>query len=723
MAKNSVLNVFFDIETLTVNRRAKPAEHQVCEYVVACEYDYNSKHFQREYANLYFMIEDLLKLNKKKIKLIAHNGNRYDNHFIRRVLIDYYNLDIKNGYIRNAIDHKNESLVKKQHRDFMFEYRIKTKTDLALRFRIGKTTFVTEDSYPKFQASIKTIGKLLFHHEIIKNEDEEKLSYSYEQFDKKEKMTRRELRDYCMYVYKNLSEHDHKYIYNDTHLLYLAYKHYNDLFPGFDRTKMTLSQNILTIYKVNPIAELQLTNTYNKEKISYTEYNFDNEVLFDYIHYFYKGGLNFYNDKYVSKIVNNIVHIDLNSSYPTAMYYEKYPTFLIDANVVNKEIELNDNSYYFVKITKDDFNDIIKQIKSKQIRKMFVKYFNNKTNYVYLQTPHIKLIEKFIGSPILTIKAISFLEYKTEFFGARDVIKEYYSDKVNAKKKGLSYGEIYTKKVILNGIYGIPALRSHFNLFEWDYEDQKYINKINGFKNTERNLVFASAVTAYALKQLLTPLTKNAQEIDKGFIYCDTDSLFLTKEYYNTIVDNLELDDFKLGAWGVEHADIEKMYVLHHKKYCILTNDNIEVTAGGITADTFDTNMSFENFIETQFHEGAELSVKKNFYTDEGLITIYNAKTLLKSGGTYPDVFKKDSTFNYVLTLLSISKMEEEAEKNGERDGNTPLYYETPLGAISTSEVYPVEYDYTKTCELYDLIVYYSIINQNINNVSRETLR
>ena len=155
----------------------------------------------------------MLKIKTKKIVLFAHNGEKYDFHFLRRMLLDYYGLTPQNGFMRNSLKHDFEVSAKDLKGDYLLEYRVKSKTSLELKFRLDNTVFSTADTYPKFQASIATMGKLLFHHGIIKEEDE-KLDYDYVKFDKKDRYDQLELRNYAMEVYNGLTEHERNYVHN-----------------------------------------------------------------------------------------------------------------------------------------------------------------------------------------------------------------------------------------------------------------------------------------------------------------------------------------------------------------------------------------------------------------------------------------------------------------------------------------------------------------------------
>ena len=690
MGEKKPINIFFDIETLQYNTRVKkPSERKVIDYVCTMIYDdENGEKVKINFNSIKSMLDYLLNLGYKKYKLIAHNGSRYDFHFLRKTLIDYFGMEVLNKYQRNSDIHDFQTPKKSLGKnDYMLESRVKAKTNLDLDFRIYGVEFITEDSYPKFQASIDTLGKLLFHHGVIDKQGE-KLKYDYKKYDLTIDLSDLKARQYADLVYKNLSPHSLQYVGNDTNILYLAYKNYNLLFPNFDISKRSLSQNILQAYNKSQLASVQLLNTITIKKkpykINYGDYIINGRNLYDYIHRFYKGGLNVYNDKYVGKIKKDIVHFDLNSSYPNVMANELLPTYIVD-KFEECKLDLDKNYYYMVEIKRDEFCKILAEIPSFQIRKYLNKYFNNAYDCVYLSTPHIQLLEKLTGKTIDNLYVKSGLKWVAKPFGSRDILQEFYKRKTDGKKQGLSYGEIYVTKVCLNGIYGIPALRERFNLFEWN--GKEYQNFINGFKNRERNIAFASAVTAYAIRNLLDPLTNNVNGVDNGFIYADTDSIFCTRKYFETIKDKTKFDKYELGAWDIEHDCIKKMSVLNHKKYCLLNKDDeIEVHCGGVPLNTFNLDMSFEEFVKTQFSDGVQMLVTKHSYTKTGTIAIFEAPTTLQQGGKYlkPDEIKTRLCYNMTM-IVGNEKFSDIDDKGG------VLYIESPFCSCSLADLNPVE--------------------------------
>lgn len=692
-SKGKPLNVFFDIETLQTNTGASnPKDRIVREYSVSVEYRQGKKEREFIFPSLKAMLDHLLTLRNKNFKLIAHNGRRFDFHFLRRTLIDDFDLLPVTGYKDSYIDHDVKQ--GKEYKDaeldenpnLLIEYRIKAKTSVDLRFVLQGKSFMTEDSYPHFQCSIKTLGELLEHHKIIA-EDDKKLSYDYDRFDKSEKVE--DIRTYCDTVYEGLTEHERHYVRNDTHILRLAWENYTVLFPGFDISKRTLSLNILGAYDVNGTAKMQLTNKYyapfseRAQHLEYSDYNFAGDSLFGYLHRYYHGGLNFYNDKKVGKVIHNLVHIDINSSYPTAMYYESFPSKLLGYVDKATKIKLDDTKYYLLEVpTSWVTNNVLKAIPSVNLRKMIVKYFPSKDGSIYLQSPHLALFSALAKRKYDEIPVKTALIFDKRSFGGRNVIAKKYEFKTKAKKEGWSKHAVYVTKVILNGIYGIPALRAYFNVFK--YDNGELTSHPFGYKNTERNIVFAAAVTAYALKNLLMPLSYNVEGLDKGYVYTDTDSHFLTKEYWETIKDHVTVHPTDLGAWDMEHKYIKSMYVLNHKKYCLLNDKNkIEVFCGGIPKEAFDTSVPFDDFVKSQFSDGVEISNLKNTYTHDGVICLYMSKTKISIGAKYATKYSTEHECEYEI-MVSKALEQVMAEKQPDDEA---LYFESELGSFGMTEL------------------------------------
>lgn len=734
--RQTTLNVFFDIETLTVNRKAEPKKQLAMEYIVSYKYKWKNGVVEKLVPNLETMIRNLLILKRKHIILLAHNGEGYDFAFLRRCLVYEFGLVPKNSYLRNSLNHELETKIRDEKASYLHVARVKSATKTKLEFRLENTNFETKDTLPITHMSVKTIGSTLVDLGLLdkgKLEYKEKSNFkkhmsrhekkaflrekdNYKKFDKKQEMSYAECKKYCQKVYDSLNDESRAYCMQDTNVIYTMYYAYNRIYAAtYDPSKLTLSQNILTQYEINDLARFQLLNKVRTpndkfKRLELTSFIFDKtatgqyENMYQYIHKYYKGGLNFYNDKYVGKLVHgHIVHIDLNSSYPTVMRYREFPTFLKKGGIVNTDISFNPKYYYYVQMSKVAFQKlIISQVKSKIVRQIFVKYFNNPTDSVYLQTPHIKLFSMFLNKEIKSLPVISYLKFDKKPFGGLYTIQVNYQKKTGAKKRHACKGEVAGYKVTLNGIYGIPALRPFFPLYEYDKRIKKMVSikddlGNNAFHNSERNITFASSVTAYAFLQLLTPLTYNIKGIDKNFYYCDTDSIFMNFDYWNTIKKHVQTDKYALGAWDKEHTDVRDLYILNHKKYALWSWDNckVEVFAGGIPIKAFKTEKydDLKTFVDATFHDGCKIKNMRNAFTDDKVIVLYEAETEINKGTKYKDHFptkqKEIREDKLTRAVTMIIMMNREAKI---KDADSSLYYETPIGSFSRNEIFPPIY-------------------------------
>lgn len=729
-----VLNVFFDTETLKVNTKApNPKDWKTREYVVSYAFSLKGKYYEGVKPNIKALLDYIGMLHVEHVNLLAHNGEGFDFALVRRCLIDYYALVPMNMYLKNSVNHKLERKASSLKGNYLLESHVRAKTRLNLKFKLNGVTYQTIDTLPKFHMSIKTLGNTLRDLGIGQEGKNVKLDYSeeYNKYDKEEDYSTSALIKYCKQVYDSLDEHALDYVMNDTRVMYTGFENYNIIYDvSYDNRKRTLSLNVLKQYQVNKLAEFQLLSQegeYDKKiKFELTGYSFKTGTnktnLYDYVHNYYHGGLNMYSYKYNAQVVHDLIHIDLNSSYPSVMRYKPFPTYLCDFNVSHETLELDPNYYYFIEISKKVFYDLIlKNIRSKVIRQALIKYLDpvtNTTQSIFLQTPHINIISKFIKKELKVLPALSYLKFEMHYFGGLPVIQTNYKAKTSAKKRGASKGEVQAFKVPLNSVYGVSALRAYFPLYEYDDNGNMVsIENGHGFKNSERNLVFSSSVTAYAFEKLLTPLTYNIGGIDDGFVYADTDSLFLKLSYWDTIKQHVDLDPIKLGAWDTEHKHIRDFYSLNHKKYCLWSYDNrkIEVYSGGIPKSAFNLNVDFLDFIKKQFHDGVKIKNLRNCMNREGCTILYEGITEIKKGLGYDDIKEYNDPMREIdKHIVMLNVQTQEVVKPNDEDS---LYYETELGTISSSEVFP----YTNTVDdktvqdIRELINGENIIRSRIN--------
>ena len=725
------ITLFFDIETFQYNEKAGeefPSKYKNMTFSVAVSWIEKGQVEYAIFPNFKEMFDQILEVygtvkKKPNIILNAHNTNKYDNHFLRKDLLYYYPfMKVENYWLQTATtDKSNEHSLKikdltaEDKKGIILEKRIKSSINLEMIFFLDGIKFETQDNWVKTNSSILMLGKKLKRLGVV-TDDELKTDFDYIKHNLKNDLTDQEARKYANDIFNNLTNDELRYIRNDVIILAKSVYHYEEMFNGFDYSKKTFTSNILESYNTNDLTSFQLLNRIGegkeKREVRYTDYQFANQNFYDYLKPFYRGGLNFYNQFYVGKILScGVFSMDIHSSYPYAMHNFKIPTYIKDyeEHEKPKEMKINytDDEYSLYQLSKQTFDNVIlDQIDSVILKQIFVKYYTT-NEFINVNTYTFKTIENITGIRFDSIPAYSRVTFTTEYFGSREQIEQYYQIKTQGSSKDklvfnspydiqktdqendvlYSREEIDNSKVNLNGLYGIPALRPYFNLFRKD-EDGVYHNIENGHKNAERNIVFSIFVTSVSLWNLLNPLKYLTQkEIDDNFIYCDTDSLYFKKTIQYKIKDEL-FTDYSLGTWDLEHNNLTKFYVLNHKKYAYLDEDGkINVKAGGIPNKSFNREMEFETFIKTQFSDGVEVQTLKSIYNEQETISIYPSITKLEVGKGY----RIRASGKFYETMKS--KMFEQIRKQEDSFNSDVLYIESIIGTFSLSDLFPFTHE------------------------------
>lgn len=731
MRANNSIRIFFDLETYQYNEKKggeKPTKYKNWIYSLAISYFFKDSlnivilPSFKEFFDLIFKTYSKWK-TLPEFELIAHNNNKYDNHFLRHQLIYYYDMEFKNLFLNNSIDKGNlyttkigQVTDKEKKEGVILEKRVKSKNNLELVFYKNYIKFYTTDNWLKTNTSIEVLGKKLKKLNIITDE-ELKTDYDYTRYHRQIDLTDEQAENYGRKIFNNLDKQELKYIKNDVVILAYSVLNYSKIFKGFDYSKITFTSNILESYNNSNLSSYQLLKKIGSGKnevgINYTDYKFNNQNFYDYLKSFYNGGLNFYNTRYLGKIINKKVFgMDINSSYPYSMHNFKIPTYLNsweefeeETEISIKQIENEKDTYTLYRISKVTFDDyIVDNIKSRVIKELLVKYFNG-VETININSYTFKLIENIADLKIDKIKVYSYVKFDCKYFASNDILEHYYRIKTQGQNKNklnmdslyniyeteeentevYSSEEIDISKVNLNGLYGIPALRPYFNLFRW--QGTQLNNIENGFMNSQRNVLFSIFVTSVSLYNLLDPfsyLTQN--EIDENFLYCDTDSLYWKKDITYKFPSNL-FDSNNLGKWDIQNETIDKFYILNHKKYAYEEQGKIKVKAGGVPNESFNINLPFNEFIEKQFSHGVNIKNIKGIYNEQGTISIYESTTNLEIGKPYR-VYTNDLEYD-----KKKKQVLEQAKKELEETEEQGLYIESNIGTFSISELYPVTHE------------------------------
>ena len=729
--KGKKVSLYADIETFTCNKNEgieHPTKYHSFTYSLAIAY-FNDSDFPKVsvFNNFYDFFE---KVKERKIRkslsfdLVFHNGEKFDNHFFIEEMQAYYNLPVYTEHNKSANNIANKATRKmstidreeKKH-GLVLESRVKSSNNVAVKAFVHGRRVEFIDSFKKMNTSIAVLGRMLLNNNLI-TEQYLKTDFNYQVFDKDEDIERETVKTYVKQCFKSLNEKQLIYIRNDVIILALGVKHYKTLFYGFDFSKMTFTQNIKEEYSnYNKLAEFQLLKTDGRfSHLKLNDYQICGMSGFDYFRSFYKGGLNLYNDNYIGKIINKDgFSIDLNSSYPTVMYKEKLPTYLIALNekksIANYDYNNNDIMSFFTMTIENANKHILSKIKSKVLRNAIVKYYNSKDGLVYYNTVLLRLLSKITKHDFNSLPVESSATFECHHFGARDVIARNYFIKTQGKMKNKLTCEIDTidplniemtnepkpakynfsdemvqgSKVLLNGIYGVPALRIHFDIFKRLGDD--FENVKNGFTNKERNIVFSAGVTAFAFHNLLSPLQYlTPEEIDNYFWYADTDSLYMDKRAIDKFPKSM-FHKMNLGGWDIEHENITKFYAFNHKKYCLYDN-GIVVRCGGVSKSLIKewikhSHDDFEFFVKCYFSDGTVVPSTRSIRNEYNTISIYNSTAKLDKGFTYFD--------SYILqNEKELEKIKSQIrDEIANQNSNELLYIETPYGAIGSNEVIP----------------------------------
>lgn len=649
------------------------------------------------------------------IILVFHNGYKYDNHFLQKELQDTLHLklynsinekSIKNDYlteINKDIYNKKPTYFKEREEDFLTVSAVRSSTSHVLTFCYNGLYFETEDSYLKTNDSLERVGQKCFDKGFLEAEyikDKSDIDFNNKKYNLKRDLNKFELETHKAFLLDSLTDKEFKYVRNDVVVLAMCHKHFSALYYGFSWDVFAFASNVKNEYEKNgyykALTNFQLTKKTPKGKMKYnkkSEHKTESSLTLDdkplagwksaekFFRQFYRGGLNMYNEKYVGQIIEPEkpgFSMDLNSSYPTVMYKEKLPTYLVEADHFGriKRIPKNEDYFYMFQVTPKTMDNLLKYVSSRVIKQMFVKYYPVRNDgFIYINSVALNLLEEFMGKRIQNFSYNCYYKWKCEHFGARNVIKDNYFIKQHGKSKyefknvlkGEEFDplnievdetvknnnqktneEVQASKVLLNGIYGVPAMRPTFPQFIYDVDGNR-LSMPDGHKNQERNVVFSVGVTAFAFRNLITPLTfLTPEEIDNYFWYCDTDSLYLDGSVRDKIVkEHRELfNPNNLGCWDLEHTNIIKFYPLNHKKYALYDTDDkkpLTVHAGGVSTenvkqwlkectDAYKDSRALDLLVDKYFKNGTEIKVKRSILTKYNTIDIYDCISTLQDG-------------------------------------------------------------------------------------------
>lgn len=398
--------------------------------------------------------------------------------------------------------------------------------------------------------------------------------------------------DYNEYREKGhiLTKQEEDYIKNDVLIVAKALK---ELFDE-KLTKMTAASNALSHYK----------KLKGKQKFEhyFPTLSPQEDSL---IRPAYKGGFTYLNPVHKDKDIENVYVLDVNSLYPSVMYFDTLPfgkpVFFRGKYEEDKIYPLYIQSFKCsFKIKKNKIPTI--QVKTKNFLFAPNEYITDSMGEELVLTLTSVDLEMFLEhydtSEITWLDGFKFRAVKGLF---KDYIDYWITKKIEAGKSG-NKGKRQIAKMQLNSLYGKFAkstqVKSKYPVLG---EDGVVHYTISEAKEVDGIYIPIGAfITAYARKKTIATSQKiKDYSIEKygedKYIYSDTDSIHTSLDI-EECKKFCEIDDNELGKWAWE-GFASKGKFIRQKCYIELIEDNLKITCAGLPQNCYD-QVTWENFKE-----------------------------------------------------------------------------------------------------------------------------
>lgn len=431
--------------------------------------------------------------------------------------------------------------------------------------------------------------------------------------------------------YKSKREKGHKitdeekeYLKHDVMIMSLALEKMFEM----KITRMTIASNAMNFFK----------DTISKKRFE----EWFKPPLYDKdLRQAYKGGFTYLNEIYRGKEVKEGIVLDVNSLYPSVMYYSPMP--------------YGEGIYFDGKYVPDKlYNLYIQNITCQfRIKKDMIPTIQIKNNLSFVPTEYLSSSNgESINLTLTNVDLKLFLEhydiydvsynwgwkYKSSTKIFKSYIDYWNELKVKATKEGNKPLRTIAK-LMLNSLYGkfaaSPEGRSKI-----PYLDNNIVKyKLSELEErTAYYLPISIFITSWARDKTI----RSAQAVYHRFIYADTDSLHLEG---TDIPENLLISDTELGKWKIESTfkrgkylrqkcyiedvvtpvdEIEKFKKENPECLHLVSKDSIiNIVCAGMPKGCY-KNVTWENFDYGSVFDG-KLGVK---HTDGGIVLVDTTFTI-----------------------------------------------------------------------------------------------
>lgn len=387
-----------------------------------------------------------------------------------------------------------------------------------------------------------------------------------------------------------LSDQEVDYLRNDVEIIARAL----DVLFKQGLTKMTQGSNALADYK-KIVSEKRF-----KKWFPTPDYDAD-------VRQSYKGGFTYLNPKFKEIDVEDGIVLDVNSLYPSVMYFNPLPYG--EGMLFKGEYE-EDNIYnLYVQMLTCQF----------ELKEGMIPTIQEKHNLAFVPTEYLTSskgedvtmcltsvdLELFLKHyNVYNLTYHSGWKFKSTTGLFKDYIDKWMKVKIESTKSGNKSMRTLAK-LMLNALYGKFALNPHVQS-KIPYMHEGVVKFKLGEPEIRKPIYIpvGSFITAWARYKTIT----SAQKLYNRFIYADTDSLHLLG---TEIPDCLEIDDTELGKWSHESTFTRARFI-RQKSYIEEIDGKLHITCAGmssrchqhVTWDNFHSGSTFGGKLQPRHVEG-----------------------------------------------------------------------------------------------------------------------
>lgn len=311
----------------------------------------------------------------------------------------------------------------------------------------------------------------------------------------------------------------------------------------------------------------------------------------------YKGGFTYLNPKYKEIDLQDGIVLDVNSLYPSVMYYQPLP--------------YGEGIFFKGKYELDKIYNLHVQMFTCQfeLKPGYIPTIQLKNNLAFVPTQYLESSDGEDVTLCLTNVDLELffehynvynIEYHSgwKFKSTVGLFKEYIDKWNTVKMESTLNGNKAMRtlaKLMLNALYGKFALNPNVQS-KIPWYDNGVVKYKLGEKETRDPIYIpvGTFITAWARYKTIS----SAQKVYDRFVYADTDSLHLIG---TEIPDMLEVDPVKLGAWKHESTFTRARFI-RQKSYIEEIDGELNITCAGmsercyqyVTWDNFRTGSSYD---------------------------------------------------------------------------------------------------------------------------------